>query len=73
MTVKEFNEKYAEKGYHITEVEDYDPECDDYRYAMTKTYNDWTHPEAAFDTIEEAEKYIAYIEEKEEKWKNIDF
>lgn len=66
MTVKEFNEKYN-PTYNITEVENYNPEFDDYRYLMTKTYKDWTHPEAGFDTIEEAIEYIEFMEEEEAK------
>lgn len=65
MTIQEFNEKYNCKNYDLAEVENFDPECDDYRYLMTHTYKDWTHPEAAFNSVEEAEKYIEWIEKKE--------
>lgn len=62
--MQEFNDKYN-PDYNITEVEDYDPEYDDCRYLMTHTYKDWTHPEAGFDTIDEAVKYIEWMEKKE--------
>lgn len=73
MNVQEFNKKYNCKGYAIEEVKDYNPEFDEYRYNMTKKYKDWTHPEAAFNSIEEAEEYIEYMEKMEEECKNLDF